>query len=91
MHLTAIHVEAAADEEATSIPQRLQVAGRWVEVGEILDRWYQGVGNPEWPPADYFKVICYDFKEYLLKHDLEADDWFLISPHGVHALSSPPA
>ncbi len=49
-----------------------------MKVGEILDRWYQGTGDPEWPEADYFKVIGYDFREYLLEHDLEAGQWFLV-------------
>jgi hypothetical protein len=50
---------------------------RTVEVGEVLDRWYQVETKPEWPRADYFKVLGADEREYLLKHDLEADDWFL--------------
>jgi len=34
--------------------------------------------KPEWPRADYyFKVLAADKREYLLKHDLEADEWFL--------------
>ncbi|HYT61753.1 MAG TPA: hypothetical protein VEL06_16365 [Haliangiales bacterium] len=42
-----------------------------------MDRWYQGAGNPEWPIADYFKVVAEDLREYLLKHDRESDQWFL--------------
>ena len=42
-----------------------------------MDRWYQGAGNPEWPIADYFKVVAEDLREYLLKHDRESDLWFL--------------
>jgi hypothetical protein len=48
-----------------------------VELGEVLDRWYQLESKPEWPRADYFKVLAADEREYLLKHDLEADEWFL--------------
>ena len=47
------------------------------EVGEVLDRWYQVESKPEWPRADYFKVRAVDEREYLLKHDLETDEWFL--------------
>ncbi len=43
----------------------------------MLDRWYQVESKPEWPRADYFKVRAADQREFLLKHDLEADEWFL--------------
>lgn len=78
MHLTPIPVESSASEENDQIPRQLKIEGASVEVGEILDRWYQGPGNPEWPPANYFRVIGYNFKEYLLKHDLEAGQWYLV-------------
>jgi calcineurin-like phosphoesterase family protein len=42
----------------------------------ISDRWYQGEANPEFPTADYFKVITFTGKQFILKHDLEADRWF---------------
>jgi hypothetical protein len=29
-----------------------------------------------WPRADFFKVRAVDQREFLLKHDLEADEWF---------------
>jgi len=48
-----------------------------MEVGEVIDRWYQVESIPEWPRADYFKVRTSDARECLLKHDLEADKWFL--------------
>jgi GTPase SAR1 family protein len=44
---------------------------------EVLDRWYQVESKPEWPRADYFKVRAVDERDYLLKHDLESDEWFL--------------
>jgi len=43
----------------------------------VLDRWYQVESRPEWPRADYFKVRGTDDRAYLLKHDLESDEWFL--------------
>jgi hypothetical protein len=46
-------------------------------VEEVLDRWHQVESKPEWPRADYFKVRGADGHEYLLKHDLEADEWLL--------------
>ena len=46
-------------------------------MAEVLDRWYQVESKPEWPRADYFKVRGVDGREYLLKHDLESDQWYL--------------
>jgi len=75
--LTLIVVEAYAGYQADETPRRFLWDGRWLEVGEVVDRWYQGAGNPEWPIADYFKVVAEDLREYLLKHDRESDQWFL--------------
>ncbi len=47
------------------------------QLDEVLDRWYQVESKPEWPRADYFKVRGPDQREYLLKHDLESDEWYL--------------
>ncbi len=43
----------------------------------MTDRWYQVESLPEWPGVDYSKVRGADQREYLLKHDQEADPWFL--------------
>jgi hypothetical protein len=48
------------------------------EIIEILDRWYQGNQNPEFPAADYFKVRTNDRKTYILKHENNPDNWFLL-------------
>jgi hypothetical protein len=78
MQMKRIQVETRADEGGDELPCRLCLAGDWIEVGEVLDRWYQGPGNPEWPESHYFKIIGYNFLEYLLKHDLEAGCWYLV-------------
>ena len=77
MKLTPIKVECYAGIKADETPRRFSWEGQAVEVGEVLDRWYHIESKPEWPRADYFKVRGADEREYLLKHDLEADDWFL--------------
>ena len=77
MKLTPIEVECYAGMKADEAPRRFSWEGQAVEVAEIRDRWYQIESKPEWPRADYFKVRGVDEREYLLKHDLEADDWFL--------------
>jgi len=75
--LTPIRVECYAGIKADETPRRFTWEERTIAVGEVLDRWYQIESKPEWPRADYFKVRATDEQEYLLKHDLESDEWFL--------------
>ena len=77
MELTPIHVECYAGACADESPRRLLVEGQSIEVVEVLDRWHQIDSKPEWPRADYFKVRGADRRDYLIKHDLESDEWFL--------------
>jgi hypothetical protein len=77
MRLIAIEVECYAGAKADETPRRFTWEGRIIEVSDVLDRWYQVESKPEWPRADYFKVRGADQHEYLLKHDLEGDEWFL--------------
>lgn len=78
MKLTPIQVECYAGAKADETPRRFTWERRTIELSEVLDRWYQVESKPEWPRADYFKVrAAIDEKEYLLKHDLESDEWFL--------------
>jgi hypothetical protein len=77
MRLTPIEVECYAGAKADETPRRFSFESRRIEVGEVLDRWYQIESKPEWPRADYFKVHSTNGREYLLKHDLETDEWFL--------------
>jgi len=77
MQLISIHVECYAGYKAEEVPRRFLLEDQWIEVEEALDRWYQVESLPEWPRADYFKVRGTDQHEYLLKHDLESDEWHL--------------
>jgi len=77
MKLIPIQVECYAGAKADETPRRFIWQGRTIEVGEVLDRWYQVESKPEWPRADYFKVRAVNEREYLLKHDLESDQWYL--------------
>jgi hypothetical protein len=77
MKLIPIQVECYAGAKADETPRRFIWEARPIEVGEVLDRWYQVESKPERPRADYFKVRGMDQTEYLLKHDLESDEWFL--------------
>ena len=77
MRLIPIQVECYAGAKADETPRRFIWEERAIEVGEVLDRWYQVESKAEWPRADYFKVRAIDGWEYLVKHDLESDQWFL--------------
>ena len=77
MQLVVIQVECYAGQRADETPRRFLWEGEWVEVEEVVDRWHQIESKPEWPRSDYFKVRGPDQSESLLRHDLEADAWFL--------------
>ncbi len=77
MRLLPIQVECYAGAKADETPRGFLWEERFVEVGDVVDRWYQVESRPEWPRADYFKVRGTDQREYLLKHDLESDEWYL--------------
>jgi hypothetical protein len=77
MRLVPIEVECYAGHKADEAPRRFRCESERVEVEEVLDRWHQIESLPEWPRADYFKVRGSDRGVYLLKHDLEADAWYL--------------
>ena len=78
MQLVPIKVECYAGAKADETPRRFTSEGQTIEVEEVLDRWHQVESKPEWPRADYFKVQGAGQREYLLKHDLESDEWFLV-------------
>ncbi len=78
MELVPIQVESYSGHKADESPRRFFWQGRWHEVLEVTDRWHQGGRDPEWPVADYFKIIAGDKCQYLLKHDLESGEWYLV-------------
>jgi len=77
MKLSQIQVECDAGHKADGAPRRFFWEGEWLEVAEVRDRRYEAGEEPEWPAADFFKVLASDGCEYLLKHGRECDEWFL--------------
>jgi hypothetical protein len=77
MQLREIRVESYAGSKADETPRRFCLAGDWIGVVEIVDRWHQIESLPEWPRADYFKVADQTGRLFLLKHDLEDGHWYL--------------
>jgi hypothetical protein len=72
-----IQVESYAGAKADETPRRFKWEQGLIEVSEVVDRWHRVESQPEWLRADYFKARGADRREYLLKHDLESDAWFL--------------
>ena len=52
MKLTPIRVKCYAGAKADETPRWFVWEGQTVEVGEVLDRWYQVESKSEWPRAD---------------------------------------
>lgn len=65
-----LKVDCHAGYRGEETPRRLDLAGRTVEVVEVVDRWYG-------PDHRYFKVRGDDGALYLLRHDEAADRWEL--------------
>jgi hypothetical protein len=72
-----IKVESYSGFKADEYPKCFYMEDIRHEVFEVTDRWYQGNSDPEIPVSDYFKVVAADGREYILKHELVNDKWFL--------------
>ena len=71
-------VECYSGYKADERPRRFLYYEAWLEVGEVVDSRHQVGRSSEGWRADYFKVRAEDGHLYLLKHDLEADQWLLM-------------
>jgi hypothetical protein len=89
MKLIPVKVESHSEYKAPEYPIRFYWANIKFEIKEIGDRWYQVQSTPDWPVADYFKVRTFENKEYILKHELKNDLWFLVSPDETFINFSP--
>jgi len=75
--LIPIKVECHSGYKADEYPKCLYFDNIKLEVQEVTDRWYQGDRDPEYPVSNYFKVKTTDGDQYIIKHDLESDTWYL--------------
>jgi len=66
-----ITVRTYSGFKADERPASFSLGELTLRVAEIVDRWYD-------PDANYFRVRSDDGKEYLLRHDLDADAWELV-------------
>jgi hypothetical protein len=73
-----IEVECHSGYKADEYPKCFYWYEKKYEIKEILDRWYQGDLNPEFPPANYFKLLTTNDKQFIIKHEIESDKWYLV-------------
>ncbi|MDP4275975.1 MAG: cytoplasmic protein [Bacteroidota bacterium] len=78
MDYIPVRVECHSVWKADEYPVCFYLGKEKFEIKEIIDRWYQGDINPEWPAANYFKVRTILGKLYVLKHEIIKDVWHLI-------------
>ncbi|HEX2976033.1 MAG TPA: hypothetical protein VHO68_08845 [Bacteroidales bacterium] len=76
--LIPIKINVYSGEKSTEeYPRSFMVEDVEVEIVEVIDRWYQADSMPDYPVSDYFKVRSTDGSEFLLKHELNDDIWYL--------------
>jgi hypothetical protein len=77
MELIPIKVECHSGYKADEYPKYFYRDDERFEIQEITDRWYQGDSDPKFPVSNYFKVKTDSGEIYLIKHDLNRDEWYL--------------
>jgi hypothetical protein len=77
MKLIPVKAECYSGYIADEYPRCFTLKNEKFEIREVTDRWYQGETNPEYPVSNYFKVKTMCGKEFILKHDLQSDIWYL--------------
>ena len=81
MDFVPIKVECRSGYKADEYPRCFYWRKQMFDITTIIDRWYQGDANPEWPVADYFKVLVAGGHEFIIRHERETDCWFLLKPN----------
>ena len=71
-----VTVQTYAGYRGDERPSSFSLEGRAFRIMDIVDRWYD-------PDHHIFKVLADDGRIYLLRHDMNADNWELDgSPNG---------
>lgn len=78
MNMIPIKVESHSGYKADEYPICFFLENTKFEITEVSDRWYQAEPSPGLPVADYFKVCTAGNLEYIIKHELINDKWFLV-------------
>jgi hypothetical protein len=75
MSFQAIQVECVSGYKAEERPVAFTFEGRRREIGEIIDRWYEGGLDATRPMVNYFKIMTTDNQEFLLRYVALFDAW----------------
>jgi len=78
MNLVPIKVECHSGYKADEYPIYYFLENTKFEITKVSDRWFQAEPSPGLPVADYFKVCTAGNHEYIIKHELLSDKWFLV-------------
>ncbi len=78
MKMLPVKVECHAGYKADETPRFFSLYKIRIEVREVAERWYQEYCNEGFPETDYFRVLTQDHKNFLLKHELRKDRWFVL-------------
>jgi hypothetical protein len=76
--LIHVNVECHSGFKADEYPKYFYWDNNRFEIYEIKDRWYQSTNNPEYPVSNYFKVETNFGQEFIIKHELECNEWYLV-------------
>lgn len=77
IELVQIEVECYSGYKADEYPKFFIWNNNRFEIIRVTDRWNQSDTSPEFPVSNYFKVETNGEKQYIIKHDLERDKWYL--------------
>ncbi|HCM59879.1 MAG TPA: cytoplasmic protein [Bacteroidales bacterium] len=80
--LIHIRTECYSGYREDETPKCFMWQGTRHEVKEIIDRWYQWDNEQKHPIADYFMVETAAGEQYILKHELNHNTWYLRKPGG---------
>jgi hypothetical protein len=83
MNLIPIQVECHCGYKADEYPRFFTRDNERFEIQEITDRWYQGNHDPELPVSDYFKIVTTCGKQYIIKHEVKNDKWYLCEKNSI--------
>ena len=72
-----IKVDCYSGFKADEYPKYFHWDSNKFEIYEITDRWYQGANNPEYPVSNYFRVQTTCGQQFIIKHDIADDEWYL--------------
>ncbi len=76
--LIPVKVECHSGYKADEYPKCYYLGDIRYDITEITDHWYQSDRDPDWPESDYFKVRTASDSQFILKHELKNDLWYLL-------------